>query len=139
VAVGYTEDETCHEYFHAFAETWNGRKWHLSMLRRAPSLFFGASCPAKNRCFASGDTFPSRTGFAHPLIDSWNGRTWATQHSVSTAAPDSGDLLLHVSCVTQTNCEAVGYSFDPSVSNSDQTLAEMWNGTSWTVQTTTNP
>jgi hypothetical protein len=57
VAVGVTEDNTRGRYYRAFAETWNGHKWRLSTLRRPPSNFVGVSCPAKNRCFASGYTF----------------------------------------------------------------------------------
>jgi len=139
VAVGATEDNTPSRFFHAFAEVWSGGKWHVSTLRRTPSLFFGVSCPASNRCFASGDTFPSGARFAHPLIETWNGRNWTTQHPVQTQAPRSGDVLLHVSCVTRSRCEAVGFSFNPNVRNSDRTLAEMWNGHRWTVQTTANP
>src|SRR5215813_4864873 len=123
----------------AFAEVWNGGKWHLSTLRRSPSRFIGVSCPARNHCFAAGYTFSAGGTFSLPLIEAWNGRTWTTQHPVQTPAPNSGGDLQHVSCVTQNNCEAVGFSFDPSVSNSDQTLAEKWNGHRWTVQTTPNP
>lgn len=139
VAVGDTVDNTRGGFFHAFAEVWSGGKWHVSTLRRAPSVFFGASCPAFNRCFASGYTFPAGATFAHPLIEAWNGRSWTTQHPVQTPAPHSGDVLMHVSCVTRSDCEAVGYSFNPHASNSDRTLAEMWNGHRWAVQTTANP
>ena len=139
VAVGNTEDSTRHRFFHAFAEVWSAGKWHISTLRRPPSYFIGVSCPAPGRCVAAGATFPSKTGFAHPLIESWNGLTWTTQHPVQTLAPHSGDVLQHVSCATQTDCEAVGYSFVPGRSNSDKTLAELWNGHKWTVQTTPNP
>ncbi len=58
MAAGYTEDNTRGRYFHAFTELWSGGKWHVSTLRKPPSLFFGISCPARNRCFASGYTFP---------------------------------------------------------------------------------
>ena len=139
VAVGYTEDKTRGAFFHAFAETWNGSTWRISTVRRPPSLFLGASCPAPDRCFASGYTFPSKNTFAHPLIETWNGRFWTTQHSVETAAPHSGDILPHVSCVSRSRCETVGYSFRPGVNNTDRTLAERWNGHRWTVQTTPNP
>jgi hypothetical protein len=139
VAVGDTEDNTSHRFFHAFAEVWSGGKWRVSTLRRSPSGFFGTSCPALDRCFASGDTFPSPTTFARPLIESWNGRTWATGHPVQTSAPNSGDVLVHVSCVTRADCEAVGFSFVPGVSKSDRTLAEFWNGHRWTVQPTVSP
>jgi hypothetical protein len=139
VAVGNTEDNTRGRFYHAFAEVWNGNKWHVSTLRRSPSAFIGASCPARNHCFAAGYTFPSRNAFAHPLIETWNGRTWTTHHPVQTSAPYSGDFLEHVSCVSRNRCEAVGARFDPTVRNSDKTLAETWNGHHWTLQTTPNP
>lgn len=138
VAAGMTVDNTRHHYYHAFAEVWSGGKWHLSTLRKAPSLVFGISCPAKNRCFASGYTFPTVTTYAHPLIETWNGKTWATQHPVQTAAPQNGDGLMHVSCVNRSDCEAVGYRFNPK-SNAEGTLAEKWNGQRWALQTTVNP
>jgi hypothetical protein len=138
VATGNTQDKTRAGYFHAFAETWNGRKWQVSALRRSSSAFIGASCPARNRCFASGYTFPGRSTFAFPLIESWNGRTWTTQHVVDTSAPYSGGYLQHVSCVGPSDCEAVGGSFDPRYNNRQRTLAEKWNGHRWTLQTTPN-
>jgi len=139
VAVGNTEDNTRHRFFHAFAEVWSGGKWHVSTVRRVPSVFIGASCPALSRCFAVGYTFPSGATFAHPLIETWNGSTWTTQRAVQTPAPRSGDSLQHVSCVTRSSCEAVGFRFVPGVSNSERTLAEIWNGHQWAVQTTVNP
>jgi hypothetical protein len=139
VAVGDTVDKTRRGYYHAFAEVWSGGKWHTSRLRRPPSYFLGVSCPKLNRCFSSGVTFPSKTSFAHPLIESWNGQTWTTQRPVQTSAPHSGDVLEHMACVTQSDCEAVGYSFVPGASSSDKTLAEVWNGHHWAIQTTVNP
>lgn len=139
VAVGNTEDLTKGKYFHAFAETWNRGAWHISTLRRQPSLFLGISCPASDRCFAVGYTFPSLTTFAHPLIETWNGRFWTTQHAIKTSAPRKGDILPHVSCAARSDCETVGYRFHPGVSDSDRTLAEKWNGRHWTAQATPNP
>ncbi len=136
VAVGNTEDKTRGRFFHAVAEVWSAGKWHISMLRRQPSLFIGVSCSALTHCFASGSTFPGAINTAHPLIEAWNGRTWTAQHPVQTAAPHNGDVLLHVSCVTRSDCEAVGFRDHPSANGSDLTLAEGWNGHHWTVQTT---
>jgi hypothetical protein len=139
VAVGNTEDNTRQEFFHAVAEVWSGGKWKVSTLRREPSVFIGVSCPSRTHCFASGDTFPAALNAAHPLIEGWNGRSWTVQHPVQTFAPHHADVLLHVSCVTRSHCEAVGDRYHPGVANSDQTLAELWNGHRWTVQTTPNP
>lgn len=139
MAVGVTVDKSRNRYFHAFAEVWSGGKWRVSTRRRSPSVFQGASCPAWNRCYAAGYFFPSGASYAHPLIEAWNGRTWKTQHPARTPAPNSGDVLQHVSCVARSHCEAVGFSFQPGVGSSEQTLAEMWNGQQWTVQATANP
>jgi hypothetical protein len=139
IAVGNTEDSTSHRYYHAFAEVWSNGKWHVSTLRAAPSLFIGVSCPARNRCFASGYTFPSPTTYSRALLETWNGQRWATQHAIQGPAPTSGGALMHVSCASRTDCEAVGYRFNPSTSNSTQTLAEKWTGSHWTLQATVNP
>ena len=139
VAVGETENKKRYVYYHAFAEVWNGGKWRPSTLRGTYSAFIGVSCPARNRCVASGYTIPSTITFGLPLIEAWNGRTWTTQRSVRTSAPNSGDDLQHVSCATANDCEAVGFRFNPRTSSGDETLAEKWNGQRWTVQITTNP
>lgn len=139
VAVGNTEDNSRRQLFHAVAEIWSGGKWRISTLRREPSLFIGVSCPSRTHCFASGSTFPGALNVAHPLIEAWNGRTWTVQHTVQTFAPHHADVLPHVSCVSRSRCEAVGFRLNPAASNSDQTLAEMWNGHRWTVQATANP
>lgn len=120
--------------FHAFAEVWSRGKWHVSTVRRSFSAFSGVSCPALSRCLAAG------ANGSLPLIEAWNGRTWTTQHPVRTGAPNTGDLFTHVSCVTSSHCEAVGFSYNPSVvANTDLTLAEVWDGHHWALQTTVNP
>jgi hypothetical protein len=137
VAVGTTEDDTRQEYYHAFAERWSGGAWHLSTLRQAPSGFDGASCPTAGQCFATGYTFPSVSGYAHQLIETWNGNTWTTQQPAQTAG--LGGELEHVSCVSATFCETVGYAFLPSVSKSDMAITEVWDGHHWLGQVTPNP
>ncbi len=139
VAVGNTEDKTRGEFFHAIAEVWSGGKWRISALRRQPSVLVGASCTAASHCVASGYTFSSAKAAASPLIEAWNGKTWTAQHAVRTFVPHHGDVLLHVSCVTRSRCEAVGARFNPRAADSQLTLAEAWNGHRWALQTTPNP
>jgi len=50
--------------------------------------------------------------------------------------PVAWGALLGVSCKSATSCTAVGYYVNDSTS---VTLAERWNGTSWTIQSTPNP
>jgi len=141
IAVGDTVDNTRGRFFHAFAEIWNGGTWRVATLRQPPSYFIGASCPAPERCFASGATFPTKARVAQPPTETWNGRNWKTldADAARTPAPDNGDVLTHVSCITPSFCEVVGRRFNPRVANSDRTLAELFTGHRWTVQTTPNP
>lgn len=137
VAVGNTVDNTAGKFYHAFAEVWSGGKWHVSTLRQAPSVFIGASCPAADRCFASGYTFPSIRGYAHQLIETWNGSNWTTQSPAQTAR--LAGSLPHVSCVSSVACEAAGYAFYPSTPNNAEAITEVWNGHRWLGQVTPNP
>jgi hypothetical protein len=72
------------------------------------------------------------------VAETWNGATWTLlpspplppNHSVWFAAVFRG-----VSCVSSTACVAVGTYFGQVTTRS---LAEAWNGTTWTVQPTPN-
>jgi hypothetical protein len=64
------------------------------------------------------------------LAEQWNGRTWGFQ---PTPNPPGGGVLNSVSCISLSDCTAVGGRADGA------TLAERWNGTSWQIQPTPNP
>lgn len=57
------------------------------------------------------------------------------------ARPTSGTALEWgfegISCTASSACTAAGYQ--ETSTGTTETLAEAWNGTSWTVQTTPNP
>src|SRR6516165_10072849 len=60
---------------------------------------------------------------------------WQIQKSADATLP--GGQIESVSCVTPTACTSVGsYS---NTSGTTVTLAEAWDGTSWTKQSTPNP
>lgn len=91
---------------------------------RAPeSLLPAVSCSAAPACTAI-DQAPRRPG-SPPSVLRWDGRTWSTQ--ATAAAPDGG--LSAVSCPSRSSCVAVGTQRNPL----PDTLAEAWDGTSWTV------
>jgi hypothetical protein len=68
------------------------------------------------------------------LTELWNGTTWRNQ---SSAGMGDDGVLEDVSCMSPSNCMAVGYYSDTP--EDAQTLAESWNGTQWSVTTTPNP
>jgi hypothetical protein len=91
--------------------------------RTPTSLLSQVSCSSASACTALAET---ATGPGQPpSVLRWNGRTWITQ---TTAAVQHGALTA-VSCTSGSSCVAVGTRRNPLPS----TLAEAWDGTSWTV------
>jgi hypothetical protein len=80
------------------------------------------SCASAAFCEAVGALTAKRA--TSPLIDSWNGKSWAT-----TKTPQTDGQLDAVSCASATACAAVGFTgIGP--------LAERWNGTRWSIVST---
>ena len=68
--------------------------------------------------------------------ESWNGSTWTARYGVEGPEGDSRIQLNGVSCTSATSCTAVGELIETS--GHVVTVAEYWNGTKWTRQTTIN-
>ena len=76
---------------------------------------------------------------AAPLAEGWNGISWALQTAARPPDYHPG-WLLGVACSSSTHCEAVGGYVDLIGEQPfHTTLAEGWNGTSWSLQTTPDP
>jgi hypothetical protein len=91
-----------------------------------------ASCAALAVTVSSGGSALASSGpaLSRPAARS-DSSAWSTVHSPN---PNSyRDLLTSVSCASATACAAVGWSGK----RSEATLAEWWNGTTWSV--VTNP
>jgi hypothetical protein len=121
-----------------FAERWNGTAWATQTVPPPAGnevSLYAVSCPSATSCEAVGYGLTSSNGWIQ-FAEAWNGATWAVQ-----AIPDpasSGEPSLNaVSCGSASSCEAVGSNDHNSATT--QTLAEVWDGTDWTVQTTPNP
>jgi len=112
-------------------ERWNGTRWNLeavpSPIGAAANLLNGIACPATDACVAVGTAGPTRGIFSAEALR-WNGRAWHLQQIPTLP----GANLNAVSCVTETDCVAVGGS-------NAGTLAEHWDGKHWTVQPTPKP
>jgi hypothetical protein len=99
------------------------------------SQLSGASCSSANACTAVGYYIVS--GFVEmTLAEHWNGSSWTIQ-STPNPAGAINSYLNGVSCHTATSCTAVGVT--ETAARVEETLAEHWNGTSWTIQSTPNP
>jgi hypothetical protein len=92
------------------------------------------SCLAPAPCVAVG-SFVSASGADRSLIEIRRGRQWSIQ--ASPVPPGAGDTELSaVACAAKRSCLAVGSDV---LTNGKVTLAERWNGSSWSILRTINP
>jgi hypothetical protein len=120
-------------------ETWDGTNWSIEPPPTPPGGPLGTlnsvSCTAATACTAVG-SFTS--GYStQTLAASWNGSTWSVQPSGNPPGAMYSSLN-GVSCASANSCTAVG-SFSASPFEDQETLAEAWNGTNWSLQSTPNP
>jgi hypothetical protein len=113
---------------------WDGNDWTITSSPNGTNgsfnLLYGVTCTS-SQCIAVGfyyDGVNDKT-----LVETWNRTSWAV-----TVSPDSNAVsaLYSVSCVSDSDCTAVGTSYTGSVTNKGgtyQTLIEHWNGVIWTI------
>jgi hypothetical protein len=124
VAVGYTAPDQS-ALPTALVERWNGRVWSTMRTPKTPpsqSVSLNAVSCSRGSCVAVGSV-----GFGE-LVERWNGSQWSIQRTPA-GAPFAE--LNGVSCVSTSNCVAVG-----SRTNSHQSIAERWNGSRWSIEDT---
>ena len=132
-----------------FAAKWNGTEWTLAPIPGSPGGGLeDVSCTSATSCMAVGhlgwwDWMGSGTE-SDTLVESWNGSTWS---EVETPEPSEeftnvGANLSAVSCLSASSCVAVGSFFTEEGEEwwgEEKTMAEVWNGSEWTVQSSANP
>jgi hypothetical protein len=123
--------------FEPLAEVWNGTTWSLQTMPTPESSTNvnpqSISCTSGSACTAVG-WYQSKSGVSG-FAERWNGATWSLQ---STAKPSGEEpWLFSVSCSSPIDCAAVGFSV--SGGTTYKTLAERWNGESWSIVKSANP
>ncbi len=135
VAVGWYLPSRFSEY--TLAENWNGTEWKIQATSHSgftPRLFRSVSCTSVTGCTAAGEV---PLNGSKTLGERWGGSEWAIQETRNVAAGEEAvNLFTSVSCVSSMHCVAVG---DDGTRTASVTLAEQWNGTEWTTQSTPNP
>ncbi len=122
------------------AERWDGTKWTSQSLP-IPSgepygEFYGVSCTSVSACTAVGSAFDGQ-GTGITLAERWNGTSWTIQPTPSPAGARFSNLSA-ISCTSASACTAVGLAYHGSGTDTT-TLAEHYDGTSWTIQPTPTP
>ncbi|MGO9875861.1 MAG: hypothetical protein ACLPVY_18950 [Acidimicrobiia bacterium] len=121
----------------SLAERWNGHSWSIESSPNpggstAASLR-GVACPSTKSCFAVG-VFATSSA-TKTLAEHWNGSAWGFVTPKNPSGATSATLTA-VSCASTKSCFAVG---NFSTGKGAKTLAEHWNGSSWSMERTTNP
>ena len=123
-------------------ESWDGTEWSVVPSPNGSSAdnsLGSVSCVDPTNCVAVGSFDDDSAPITQSLIESWNGSAWSI---VSSPNPGSEtNLLSGVSC-TRHNCMAVGFYLDAPNENpngTNETLAESWNGSEWSVVHSPNP
>jgi hypothetical protein len=115
----------------ALIETWNGSAWSVASSpgRGSASSLSGISCLSASSCTAVG-AYSASGLVSGTLVESWNGSTWSVVPSPNAGTAGNNDLS-SVSCLSASFCTAVGSYF--AANAAFQTLAETWNGSTWSV------
>jgi hypothetical protein len=130
------------------AEAWNGRAWTIQPTPAPTSVsgYSAVACKSASACEAVGFAFAGRASLS--IAAGWDGTIWTDQPSADPSATNPNvfnSSLSGVSCAGFTSasdaCYAVGSAEvgNPFESFAQNTLGEMFDGTTWTVQPTPNP
>ena len=122
-----------------FAERWDGSAWATQSAPNpegaTEATLEGISCASASACMAVGNHKGS--GSRKTLAQRWNGSTWSV--IASPTPSEKQGRLRSISCLSASSCIAVGVLTPTSfLTPGETTLAESWNGTEWTVQSTPN-
>jgi hypothetical protein len=119
-----------------FAEHWNGTAWTPQTVPSpgtSAATLAGVSCGSATSCVAVGNYFTSDFNPV-PLAEHWNGTGWAPQAAPLPSGATTGRFYA-VSCTSARNCVATGDWVNDTTSLGGS-LAEQWNGSTWTLLTT---
>jgi len=123
-------------------ETLSGTKWSATQLPEPPvadfAELYGISCTSEKSCMAVGvwRETESETKKLTILTELWNGKAWSYSIPPRPIGATESEFR-SVSCPAVEECIAVGHYRDSS--KKELTLAEVWNGKEWKIQTSPNP
>lgn len=123
----------------SYAAGWDGSSWTAqtvpSPAGASAAGLHQVSCTATSTAADFCEAVGAATGVG-AFAAAWDGTAWTLQ-PVPVPAGASADALRGVSCTSADACVAVGGVYWPGVGQ--LTLAEAWDGVSWSVQPTPNP
>jgi hypothetical protein len=105
-----------------------------SSFTRTSNYLTATTCATPADCWAVG-YYNGTVATLQTLIERWDGTRWATVPSPNTGVTQ-GNVLRAVTCVSASDCWAVGSWSEPA--SPSRTLALHWDGTAWSIVPTPN-
>lgn len=123
-AVGYTDNQTLTEH-------WNGSAWSAitSVNPTGQDALVAVAAISSTNVWAVGFSGSDVSNNARTLTEQWNGSNWSVVPSPTPGV--SADLVAAARIPGRSQVWAVGHAVTGG--GIDQTLIELWNGTSWSV------
>jgi hypothetical protein len=121
-------------------EHWDGTMWAVVSSPNVTSTNYlsAVSCASSTDCWAVGYDLVDANPFnEQTLVEHWDGASWAVVNSPSATATTDNHLSA-VTCMSASECWAVGQYIKPSGARVDQTLIELWDGNSWSIVSSAN-
>ena len=132
VAVGSTYTGSATE---TLAEVWNGTVWSVVSspnVGTSDDELLSVSCVSVSECVAVGYVDIGNY-VLETLVMVWDGTEWSIMSSPNAGTSDDG--LRSVSCVSVSECVAVGYT---NTGSAYEALVMAWDGMVWSVVTSPN-
>jgi len=123
--------------YQTLVERWDGTSWTIvtspNISPTQNNRLAGVTCSSASLCWAVGSYVAG--GIDMSLIERWDGASWTIDTSPNPNAT-AGNRLLAVTCVSASECWAVG-SYNGN--SNARTLVERWNGTVWAQVSSPSP
>jgi hypothetical protein len=132
VAVGENRTKTATK---SFIERWNGTSWSIASVPdpsgATGSQLESVSCSSESSCMATG-TFTAGGSEWTPFATRLSAGSWSV---VAMPQPSTGPASLgEISCASASHCVVAGDFGSGTWPPKRQTLVEVWNGASWSIQ-----
>jgi hypothetical protein len=126
------------------AEAWNGATWTTLTGPALPGPGDGPGLSAVSctptGCMVVGGYYPGGGDVTATTSYEWDGTTFTSEPDAPNGPGAQISTISAVSCITLTDCEGVGgYASGAGSPCPCQALAEVWDGSSWTIQATGAP
>jgi hypothetical protein len=102
-------------------------------------ILMGSTCTSSWNCWSVGGDFTDlNNGQPGALFEHWDGSSWSVQSNGQPAGLQAS-LVWGVSCVTASDCWAVGGQQANGDTGGPESLTEHWNGSTWSDTGAPNP